>query len=435
MKRTRPQHEGAEGDGEESFCVPRDVTARIQRALSTPSTDNGSNGQACFVMMSWNVDGLDEHGGPADLIRRILGVAECIATAQPVAVMLQEVIPPHLELLSAPQILGAHYDLICAENPAMPYYCVTLLHKRRVKVASTSTTHFSSSRMGRHVLDVNIVVDNLENYPLTLLNTHLESTKNEKAERQRQLSEALASLAKATSSATLAPTAILAGDLNIRDDEMAAAKNQAKLKNIRVGEVRDAWVSCGSPKDHEYTWDTSVNTNLGVRYKSRCRFDRVLHLAGTGTSSWVPSVFQLIGRSKLESLGRFPSDHWGIQITWAVKTSCGAGVHAYLVPRSSNQSQASAADEGASMSSQLGQRAKQLAAAEKRQAEFLVKQQQSMEELRRQQMATVLRAPDTKSARVTKGNHVTAPSASISTEASTAVALSHGGNRIVIDLD
>ena len=69
------------------------------------------------------------------------------------------------------------------------------------------------------------------------------------------------------------------------------------------------------------------------------------------------------------------------------------------------------------MSSQLGQRAKQLAAAEKRQAEFLVKQQQSMEELRRQQMATVLRAPDTKSARVTKGNHVTAPSASTSTEA------------------
>merc|ERR1719240_1479892 len=125
---------------------------------------------------------------------RALAVAEHIASTQPVAVLLQEVIPPQLELLLAPQVLGAHYDIVCPENPTMPYYCVILLHKKRVRISSQATKHFPTSRMGRHLLMTDVVIDGRDDAPLTLSTTHLESTKSEKTERIKQLVDVFCTL-------------------------------------------------------------------------------------------------------------------------------------------------------------------------------------------------------------------------------------------------
>lgn len=329
---------------DDALVVPKDVVARIRQSLAAPARPGSGSEPSCyrFSILSWNIDGIDETGD-RDRMLRCLAVAEHIAKTQPAIVLLQEVIPPQLELLLAPQLLGEHYDVVCPENPRMAYYCAMLLHKRQAQALAPPTTrHFASSQMGRHFLAVDVVVDRQVGAPLTVITTHLESTKSERAERIKQLTEIL--IAAADYAASRPHTVLFAGDVNARDEEVVAARKVARAKRPGVDNIVDAWVWCGSQKMNEFTWDTSVNTNLGCQFSSRCRFDRCYfsspHVTdGQGAirgkslqrssdeqhqqqaSHWVASSFELVGRSKVEGLGRFPSDHWGIQVTWALPAS------------------------------------------------------------------------------------------------------------------
>jgi len=137
-------------------------------------------------------------------------------------------------------------------------------------------------------------------------------------------------------------TALLGGDLNIRDDEVKAVCNEADG-------FADAWLFCGSPKDEQWTWDTAANDNLRVSYTCRTRFDRMFFLTpgisdapgrgllpqpkakgkakaaskvvpaqGSGLlrSGWRPTSFALLGKDRVPVLNRFPSDHWGLSVAW-----------------------------------------------------------------------------------------------------------------------
>merc|ERR1712137_168020 len=184
-------------------------------------------------------------------------------------------------------------------------------------------------------MGTDVVIDGRDDAPLTLSTTHLESTKSEKTERIKQLVDVFITLSNVA--AREPRTVILAGDLNIRDDEMLSARNQAFAKTSYVDNLVDAWIWCGSPKSEEFTWDTTLNKNMGVSYSSRLRFDRCLFaspgvtdgcgakktmdikvkVASKSSPLWKATTFQLVGRSKVNGLGRFPSDHWGIQMGWA----------------------------------------------------------------------------------------------------------------------
>eukprot|EP00927_Polykrikos_kofoidii_P081578 TRINITY_DN7909_c0_g1_i1.p1 TRINITY_DN7909_c0_g1~~TRINITY_DN7909_c0_g1_i1.p1 ORF type:complete len:693 (+),score=119.35 TRINITY_DN7909_c0_g1_i1:122-2080(+) len=339
-KRARQQNEDA-AQAQGTLVVPKDVVAKIKQSLAGPPTHPkivAGSGQ--IQVLSWNIDGIDDTG-EQDRMLRCLGVAQHIASTQPVAVLMQEVIPPQMELLLAPQVLGEYYDFVCPDNPRMPYYCAMLLLKKRAKIMKApQTEHFEASKMGRHYLIVDIVVDEEANAPITLITTHLESTKSEKPERIRQLTKVLLAMQEF---AAMDRTVILAGDLNARDDEVDTARRMARAKSTssRVEAVLDAWVHCGSPKKHMFTWDTSTNNNLGVLYTSKCRFDRCLFLSpnaprvgtdgGGGVMKWEPAKFELAGRSKVEGLGRFPSDHWAIETTWALTGRNGPNVRGGVV--------------------------------------------------------------------------------------------------------
>eukprot|EP00971_Amphidinium_carterae_P324580 6450990-Amphidinium_carterae.1 len=81
---------------------------------------------------------------------------------------------------------------------------------------------------------------------------------------------------------------------------------------------------------HEATWDTSANSNKGMPFLCRCRFDRCYWIgAGIGATgrsgpasspasadvaAWRSVHFELVGKSKVHGLNRFPSDHWGLQV-------------------------------------------------------------------------------------------------------------------------
>ena len=58
-------------------------------------------------------------------------------------------------------------------------------------------------------------------------------------------------------------TFIMAGDLNIRDTEVASLSNGRGLPD----DVNDVWEILGKRKDVQYTWDCLRNTNKQVSFK------------------------------------------------------------------------------------------------------------------------------------------------------------------------
>merc|ERR1712070_1090854 len=108
---------------------------------------------------------------------------------------------------------------------------------------------------------------------------------------------------------------ILAGDLGIRDPEELAVREKLREELLCVNEIGDAWVHCGSPHNMKHTWDTSTNSNLGVLKGVQGRFDRVLYTLRS-PCGMTPNRFDLLGKRKVDGLYRFPSDHWGIHVTW-----------------------------------------------------------------------------------------------------------------------
>ena len=87
----------------------------------------------------------------------------------------------------------------------------------------------------------------------------------------------------------------------------------------------DVWEACGRQQDHQYTWDTTVNDNLGLGYDSevtlqqsppRFRFDRVYLNPDDGALK--PKCFKLVGKERLPC-GQFPSDHWGLWVEFQLE--------------------------------------------------------------------------------------------------------------------
>jgi tyrosyl-DNA phosphodiesterase 2 len=137
------------------------------------------------------------------------------------------------------------------------------------------------------------------------MNVHLESTKDFAKERVEQLVKCLSEI-KLLNDDT---TAILAGDMNIRDKEVASLSNGTGLPP----NIKDVWEFLGKRKEAQYSWDTMRNTNLQLpgKFKPRMRFDRV-YIRESQPSRLVPTSFNLIGIEKVPGTQSFPSDHWGI---------------------------------------------------------------------------------------------------------------------------
>ena len=160
--------------------------------------------------------------------------------------------------------------------------------------------------MYRHLLAVqahcgSVVMD--------LLNTHLESTAEHAEERKKQLEQCLGIVTRRPE----ANTVIFAGDLNMRDKELAS------IGGLPSGVV-DAWVETGSRKEVQYTWDLQRNSNLEWpgKWKPRCRFDRV-YLRHNEEKNAKAVSFGMVGLERVEGTQSFPSDHWGIRVGLQLK--------------------------------------------------------------------------------------------------------------------
>uniref|UniRef100_A0A8D1W7A8 Tyrosyl-DNA phosphodiesterase 2 n=1 Tax=Sus scrofa TaxID=9823 RepID=A0A8D1W7A8_PIG len=241
-----------------------------------------------FSFITWNIDGLDLNS----LLERARGVCSYLALYSPDVIFLQEVIPPYYTYLKKK---ASSYEIITGNEEG--YFTAIMLKKSRVKFKSQEIIPFPNTKMMRNLLCVHVSVSGNE---LCLMTSHLESTRGHAEERMNQLKMVLKKMQEAPESATV----IFAGDTNLRDQEVTKCGG---LPN----NILDVWEFLGKPKHCQYTWDTQMNSNLGIAATCKLRFDRIFFRAAAEGSHIIPRSLDLLGLEKLDC-GRFPSDHWGL---------------------------------------------------------------------------------------------------------------------------
>lgn len=251
-----------------------------------------------FSLLTWNVDGLDD----ADVPERARAVCAYIYESQPDIVFLQEVIAENVSIFKR----CPGYLVIVPRENQCPYFCCLMLRKESVKCLSYDATDFPSSSMFRHFIKA-VVQLQPSGLSVTLFTSHLESTAQFATERKRQLKFVFDQMQQASSDFV-----VFGGDLNVRDAEI-------KVVGLPPN-VLDAWEAAGSPRDRHYSWDRSQNDNIGGRFLPRVkyRFDRVYFSRELKLES-----FQFVGKDRLPSCGRFPSDHFGLTCRFVATTAPG----------------------------------------------------------------------------------------------------------------
>ena len=268
--------------------------------MAAASVSSSSSHNYGFSLLSWNIDGLDAR----DLKVRTSTVISVIKNLLPDVLYLQEIVPTTWEILNSG--LGSIYECRCA-NHELPYFHGVFIRKSKRIIISDSMqiAKFPHSQMLRHLLHQKVRIDG---HVVHLLTSHLESMKASKDERKNQLSQCIEEILKCT---TRDEVSIFGGDLNIRDEEVDAV-------GLPEG-CADVWVMLGSDPEHQWTWDTSANNNLMVKYKAKCRFDRLyLSQPPKSKTKITPTSLKLIGKDKIEKIERFPSDHWGVLASFEI---------------------------------------------------------------------------------------------------------------------
>ncbi|XP_015450936.1 tyrosyl-DNA phosphodiesterase 2 isoform X2 [Pteropus alecto] len=272
--------------------VEEGALKRRPETASEPGNCTSENLQqedgSVFSFITWNIDGLD----PNNLQERIRGVCSCLALYSPDVIFLQEVIPPYYSYLKKK---ASSYEIITGHEEG--YFTAIMLKKSRVKFKSQEIIPFPNTKMMRNLLCVHASVSGND---LCLMTSHLESTSGHAKERMNQLKMVLKKMQEAPESASV----IFAGDTNLRDQEVTKCGG---LPN----NILDVWEYLGKPKHCQYTWDTQMNSNLGIPAIRKHRFDRIFFRAAAEGGHIIPQSLDLLGLEKLEC-GRFPSDHWGL---------------------------------------------------------------------------------------------------------------------------
>ena len=256
-------------------------------------------------LLSWNIDGRHSE----NLEERIEYVCDFILARKPHVVFFQEVVNLSWEPLIVAR-LKQIYNCYRSPNPPDTYYNAILILKDGTSVNSDSdlSMHlFPGSQKGRHLLQLPVQILGVD---LDVMTTHLETTQKRRDERIRQLSEVFAMMERSNR------MSIFGGDLNLRDTEV--------IRDDMPEDAIDVWEACGKQKEHQYTWDATVNDNLGIVSSTHdqqplqpFRFDRIYLNPDDGALQ--PKCFELVGKERLPGCGRFPSDHWGVWVEFQVR--------------------------------------------------------------------------------------------------------------------
>ncbi|KAF6734909.1 Tyrosyl-DNA phosphodiesterase 2 [Oryzias melastigma] len=274
-------------EGEEEPCSSANTSqlkAPVERKEKTSVQEDDK-----LSLLTWNIDGLDGEEQP----ERARGLCSYIQEYSPDVVLLQEMIQPYVRFIH--KRLATDYTFI--EGGEGSYFTAMLLKKTRLTLLDSKIFPFRNSRMGRNLLFAWAM---FRGQKVCLMTSHFESCKANSEERVRQFKAVIKRMSMAPDDVTV----LFGGDTNLRDYEVAT---------VEIPEsICDLWERLGEPEKCRYTWDTWANTNKEMRFKARCRFDRVYLRRAE------PHSMTLVGLEKLRC-GRFTSDHWGIYCTFSLK--------------------------------------------------------------------------------------------------------------------
>ena len=239
-------------------------------------------------LVSWNLNGLeDKHldeRTEAAMFQILLGAPIEKALQQgfkpntPDIVLLQEVVPRSYHAHIVPHLKAAGFHIF-PESPTERSYFEIIAVKS--PILETAYTTFSYTDQGRGLSSVRID-------DLLILTAHMESQKPGKPMRIDQANQIFERM-------QMHPDAsIFAGDTNLRKSEWISLQ-ASSIKD----DIRDAWISAGSPQKHKTTWQRDA-------YKSR--YDR----------AWTRNVkiinFETFGHNKVATINERPSDHYAIRL-------------------------------------------------------------------------------------------------------------------------
>ncbi len=287
---------------DESDARNRSRSPRRRQPEPTLSTES------CMRVMTWNIDGLDSEHEIEDMLGRTLWVVKTINEERPHVVFLQELIDFNMRVLT--QALGKAFHIFTQQDPSMPYFVAILVHKATVSVlGNPKPIPFPSSKMGREGLSIQVRLKSASptNPPVECITAHLESLRESSRERVNQLSILDEHISDSFRSGT--KRIVFGGDLNIRDSEVPSDWMS-----------RDCWIQTGRNKEHEFTWDLMRNDNAQMPNggKPRCRFDRMYSFSSPQESNISVESFSLVGTERVEGLDRFPSDHFGLVVSFHI---------------------------------------------------------------------------------------------------------------------
>jgi exonuclease III len=241
-------------------------------------------------VLTWNIDGLCD--SPVKLLARMGYVLEDIKAANPDVIMFQE-----LTLVTVARIhpmltrLGFKHPRF-AESPLKRPYFTGFYSRYPLNVVDRYA--FEGEARSNMFRDLFICSVTVAGWPLFHLAVgHLDSGKEVTDTRVAQGKAVLQQMGGYE-------YVIFGGDTNLR------VKEHAQLKPLMTSnDVEDAFEAVGQPKAVKFTWDTSINDNLGFT-GPRCRFDQ-LWLRNMSCSD-----MELVGTTRRHQ--GFPSDHFGLMV-------------------------------------------------------------------------------------------------------------------------
>jgi len=194
-------------------------------------------------LVSWNLNGLEDkyldERTEAAMFQILLGAPIEKALQQgfkpntPDIVLLQEVVPRSYHAHIVPHLKAAGFHIF-PESPTERSYFEVIAVKS--PILETNYTTFDYTHQGRGLSSV--IIDGL-----LILTAHMESQKPGKSMRIDQARQIFARM-------RMQPEAsIFAGDTNLRKSEWKSLQ-----ANSNKDEIKDAWISTGSPKKHKITW-------------------------------------------------------------------------------------------------------------------------------------------------------------------------------------
>ncbi len=273
------------------------------------------NGDSILKVMNYNIDGLG-----IDLLVRTKACIDIIIKQNADIVTLQEVIEPTRDLLVHILTIAGYENKSSSASKCSYFTMIFIKRKSNLKFLSSSRIPYrkSNSQMGRDILTAVITIDGMK---VQIVTSHLESTKSHSTTRCKQLKEIFDDYLFAKD---VNYPVIFCGDTNLSYNNSVGMSDERIALGNGLEEIDDAYKASNAPTKFSSTWARNFSGR-----KIYCRFDRFYsNKIGVRVIGY-PDGFNVVGKEDIQGVNdvesgyKTPSDHFGVVVKYAIKSTVG----------------------------------------------------------------------------------------------------------------